>query len=350
MKISHKGRIVGAGTTVTVAALLVAFGGQLAPTASAQGRIAQMGISATCFNRNFTTMALLKPIVAKGSGGITAILPDTVSSTRYVEFDAPFLTEAMEKAGLPPTDIYVENADGSDATELAMDQAAVTAGDKVVIMDALDSGVGAKIEDYNAAHGVKTIDYDRLVLGGKRKYYDQLQQRRGRHACSATASSAAFGPGKCPSPVVLVMHGAPTDNNATLFADGYDAVLRPTSRRARTSWSASSSPVSRPRARGHRASPLPSSRASTPRNSDHQRRAHAQRRERRPDHPLADHDQGPQADTLPINRPGRNPDGSRQCPHRVPVRHGLQADLRRGPSRCGPRCLRPCRHDPAEGA
>ena len=28
-------------------------------------------------------------------------------------------------------------------------------------------------------------------------------------------------------PVVLVMHGAPTDNNATLFADGYDAVVAP---------------------------------------------------------------------------------------------------------------------------
>ena len=28
-------------------------------------------------------------------------------------------------------------------------------------------------------------------------------------------------------PVVLVMHGAVTDNNATLFADGYDAILAP---------------------------------------------------------------------------------------------------------------------------
>ena len=129
------------------------------------------GITATSFNRSFTTMSLLKSVVAKGSGGVTAILPDTVSSTRYVEFDTPFLVEAMEKAGLPPTDTYVEDADGSDATELAMDEAAVTAGDKVVIMDPLDSGVGAKIEYYNAAHGVATVDYDRLTLGGQRKYY-----------------------------------------------------------------------------------------------------------------------------------------------------------------------------------
>ena len=32
---------------------------------------------------------------------------------------------------------------------------------------------------------------------------------------------------KVSKPVVLVMHGADTDNNATLFADGYDAVLAP---------------------------------------------------------------------------------------------------------------------------
>ena len=29
------------------------------------------------------------------------------------------------------------------------------------------------------------------------------------------------------TPNVLVMKGAPTDNNATLFAQGYDAVLQP---------------------------------------------------------------------------------------------------------------------------
>jgi D-xylose transport system substrate-binding protein len=124
------------------------------------------------------------------------------------------------------TDIYVEDADGSDATELAMDQAAVTAGDKAVIMDPLDAGVGAKIESYNKAHGVATIDYDRLTLGGARSYYVSFNN---------TTVGTLLGQGlvscisqwKVSKPVVLVMHGADTDNNATLFADGYDAVLQP---------------------------------------------------------------------------------------------------------------------------
>jgi D-xylose transport system substrate-binding protein len=226
MKISHKGRTVGAATAVTLAALLVAFAGQLAPSASAQSASAGGGITATSFNRSFSTMALLKSVVAKGTGGVTAILPDTVSSTRYVEFDTPFLVEAMEKAGLPPTDTYVEDADGSDATELAMDEAAVTAGDKVVIMDPLDSGVGAKIESYNAAHGVATVDYDRLTLGGQRKYYVSFNNVEvGTLIGEGFASCVSAW--NVQKPVVLVMHGAPTDNNATLFADGYDAVVAP---------------------------------------------------------------------------------------------------------------------------
>jgi len=218
MKLSHKARTVGAAT-ITLAGMLAAVGVPVAPASAAT-------ISATGFNRNFTTMSALAPIVAKGSGGITAILPDTVSSTRYIEFDAPFLMEALEKAGLPPTETYVENADGSDATELAMDQAAVTAGDKVVIMDPLDSGVGAKIEAYNSSHGVATIDYDRLTLGGTRKYYVSFNNEY-VGTLLGDGLVSCISSWKVAKPVVLVMHGAPTDNNATLFADGYDAVLQP---------------------------------------------------------------------------------------------------------------------------
>jgi len=219
MNISRKVRTVGSAS-VAVLATAATMVGQM-PFASAS----MMGITATSFNRSFSTMSLLQPVAAKGTGGITAILPDTVTSTRYIEFDAPFLMEAMEKAGLPPTDTYVENADGSDATEFSMDQAAVTAGDKVVIMDPLDSGVGAKIEAYNSAHGVQTVDYDRLTLGGTRKYYVSFNNVEVGTLLGNGLVSCISG-WKVSKPVVLVMHGAPTDNNATLFADGYDAVLQ----------------------------------------------------------------------------------------------------------------------------
>ena len=45
-------------------------------------------------------MKYLKSIVAKGNGSIAVILPDTVTSTRYTEFDAPYLKKAFLAAGI----------------------------------------------------------------------------------------------------------------------------------------------------------------------------------------------------------------------------------------------------------
>jgi len=42
----------------------------------------------------------------------------------------------------------VQNAQGSDSTELSDAQTAITKGATVLIMDPLDSGVGAQIESY----------------------------------------------------------------------------------------------------------------------------------------------------------------------------------------------------------
>jgi D-xylose transport system substrate-binding protein len=183
-------------------------------------------ISISSLNRTFSAMATLKPLASIGKGNVAAILPDTVSSARYTEFDAPYLSEALAAAGLTPTQFSVQNAQGSDATELSDAQAAITKGASVLIMDPLDSGVGAQIETYATAHGVKVIDYDRLTLGGSRAYYDSFNNVQvgtlignGFVAC-ATAEGVT-------KPNVLVMKGAPTDNNATLFAQGYLGVLNP---------------------------------------------------------------------------------------------------------------------------
>ena len=75
-------------------------------------------ISYTAFTLNFSAMSALKPLVSRGKGNVAAILPDTVSSTRYVEFDAPYLKKAMTLAGLPSSDIIIQNALGSDATRV----------------------------------------------------------------------------------------------------------------------------------------------------------------------------------------------------------------------------------------
>ena len=45
-------------------------------------------------------MSVLKPLAAAGKGNVAVILPDTVTSARYVQFDAPYLTQALTAAGL----------------------------------------------------------------------------------------------------------------------------------------------------------------------------------------------------------------------------------------------------------
>jgi D-xylose transport system substrate-binding protein len=176
------------------------------------------------FTLNFSAMSKLKILASHGSGKIGVILPDTVSSTRYVEFDAPYLTKSLEDAGLSKSDFIVENAQGSDATEYADAQADITKGAKVLIMDPLDPATGQKIESYAKKQGVPVIDYDRITLGGSRKYYVSFNNvyvgtllGQGLESCITAW--------KVKSPKVIVMRGDPTDNNATLFADGYDAVL-----------------------------------------------------------------------------------------------------------------------------
>src|ERR1035438_278230 len=69
------------------------------------------------FNTSFSTMKYLKSIVKKGKGSIAVILPDTKTSARYTEFDAPYLIKAFRAAGLTGKQFIVQNAQGSDATQ-----------------------------------------------------------------------------------------------------------------------------------------------------------------------------------------------------------------------------------------
>jgi len=192
--------------------------------ASSGGSVPQLSLNE--INNSFTAMTKLKPLAAKGKGSVAVILPDTVSSTRYVEFDAPYLKESFAKAGLKTSQYSVQNALGSDSTQFSDAQTAITKGASVLLVDPLDSGVGAHIESYAKAHGVVVIDYDRLTLGGTRKYYVSFNnvvvgQKMGQGMVTCVA---AWGVKK---PQLIVMKGAPTDNNATLFAQGYNGVLAP---------------------------------------------------------------------------------------------------------------------------
>ena len=201
-------------------------GASTSASASSSGSASSVALSVSDLDGSFSAMSKLTSLASSGKGTIAVILPDTTSSTRYVEFDAPYLKEAFTKAGLSSTDFSIQNALGSDATQLADAQSDITKGASVLVVDALDSGVGAHIESLAQQHGVAVIDYDRLTLGGSRQYYVSFDNVKVGTVMGQGLVSCVSDWG-VKNPNVVVMKGAATDNNATLFAQGYDAVLKP---------------------------------------------------------------------------------------------------------------------------
>src|SRR4029078_6484247 len=97
-----------------------------------------------------------------------ALLPDTVSSTRYTLFDAPYLKAAFKKAGVAAT---VVNAHNDPQKQKNQAQQCLAQGAKVILLDQLDAVSGNSITNLAVSRGAKVIDYDRLVWQSKASYY-----------------------------------------------------------------------------------------------------------------------------------------------------------------------------------
>ena len=196
-----------------------------APGGSGSAAVPQ--IDAGSFTADFSVMSQLKDLAAQGSGLIGVLLPDTTTSTRYVQYDLPFLTKAFETAGLSADQFKIDNAQGSVSTMQTQADADINAGATVLLIDPLDPGSGAAIESKAESQGVKVIDYDRLVTGGPAdRYYVsfnnvQVGQLMGQGLVDCISAW------KVSNPNILIMDGDPTDNNAKLFAQGYNGVLDP---------------------------------------------------------------------------------------------------------------------------
>src|SRR3954449_3127017 len=155
------------------------------------------------------------------TGKVAVLLPDSKSSVRWKTVDRPFLKAAFDKAGVEAT---IQNAEGDKSAQQQQAEQAITNGAKVLLLVNLDSGSGAAIAANAKSQGVKVIDYDRLTLNGDSDYYvsfDNTQvgklQGQGLVKCL----------GKTNGQPVAELNGSPTDNNATLFKQGYDSVLKP---------------------------------------------------------------------------------------------------------------------------
>jgi D-xylose transport system substrate-binding protein len=221
--------LAGALLVVALSAAAASCGGSSGSSSSeaagSSGNIPQLDVNS--LTADFSQMAQLKDLAAQGKGKIGVLLPDTTTSTRYVQYDAPYLKQAFEAAGLSSSDFKIDNAQGKPSTMQQQAEADITEGASVLLIDPLDPSSGAAIEKNAESKGVRVIDYDRLVTGGPSdRYYvsfDNVQVGKligqGEVDCIKSWNVQ--------KPNILIMDGDPTDNNAKLFAQGYNGVLQP---------------------------------------------------------------------------------------------------------------------------
>jgi D-xylose transport system substrate-binding protein len=176
--------------------------------------------------------AIAVAVVASGAtarstqtGSVCVLLPDTKSSVRWQQFDAPAFKNAFKKAGIKAT---VVNALNDPQKQLSQAEQCISAGAKVGIITSLDTGTSIAIQKKFTAAGGKTIDYDRLIVGGTGSVYVTFDGNLvGRQqALGVIAGMKAKGTYK-PSGVLAQLWGGPTDANAFWFKSGNDDILNP---------------------------------------------------------------------------------------------------------------------------
>jgi D-xylose transport system substrate-binding protein len=156
-----------------------------------------------------------------GGGSVGVILPDTKSSARWENADKPALTDAFKAAGVTAD---IQNAQGDSANEVKIAQSMIANKISVLLFVSLDDTSGGQIIKLAHDAGVKVIDYDRLTLGGGADFYVSFNnvkvgnlQGQGLLTCLGSPT---------PTTKIIELAGSPTDNNATLFSQGANDVLK----------------------------------------------------------------------------------------------------------------------------
>lgn len=153
-----------------------------------------------------------------GKGKIGVILPDTKSSVRWESKDRPALEAAFKEAGV---EYNIQNAEGSADQMATIADGMIADGVTVLAIVNLDSDSGASIQQKAASQGVKTIDYDRLTLGGSADAYVSFDNTKvGELQGQGLVDCLGGKPAN-----VVFLNGSPTDNNATLFSSGAHSVI-----------------------------------------------------------------------------------------------------------------------------
>jgi D-xylose transport system substrate-binding protein len=156
-----------------------------------------------------------------GSGSIALLLPES-KTARYESQDRPNF-ERKAKELCADCDIIYSNADQDAAKQQQQAEAAITKGAKVLVLDPVDAASAGAIVNRAKQSQIPVVSYDRLITDADIDYYisfdnEQVGKLQGESLVKKLTDDGAKGD-------LIMINGAPTDNNAKLFKEGAHSVI-----------------------------------------------------------------------------------------------------------------------------
>jgi len=211
-------------TSVSLAVLGVAAAMSLAACGSSSDNSSSSSKSSSSSSKSSSSAGSASGAIDGKGAKVGIILPDTTSSPRWITADPTALKADCKKYNLT---CNIQNAGGSASKMQSIAQQMTASGVKVLMIVNLDPASGAKIEQAAAKNGVIPVDYDRLTPGGGAALYVSFDNVKVGQLQGKTLTQCPEVKGS-KSVKYAQIDGAATDNNATLFKQGYAGVLSKT--------------------------------------------------------------------------------------------------------------------------
>jgi D-xylose transport system substrate-binding protein len=156
-----------------------------------------------------------------GGGSIALLLPES-KTARYESQDRPNFERKVGEL-CSGCDIIYSNADQDAAKQQQQAEAAITKGAKVMVLDPVDAASAGAIVNRAKQSQIPVISYDRLITDADIDYYisfdnEKVGQLQGDSLVSKLKKGDSNGD-------IVMINGAPTDNNAKLFKHGAHSVI-----------------------------------------------------------------------------------------------------------------------------
>jgi D-xylose transport system substrate-binding protein len=156
-----------------------------------------------------------------GGGSIALLLPET-KTARYEAHDRPNFERKVQEL-CPDCEILYSNADQDAAQQQQQAEAAITQGAEVMVLDPVDAAAAAPLVTRAKSQDIPVISYDRLITDADIDYYisfDNVKvgELQGQSLVDKLEEDGAQGD-------IVMINGAPTDNNAKLFKQGAHSII-----------------------------------------------------------------------------------------------------------------------------